>query len=211
MEKNGIILVGGSFNPIHNGHLIVARAVAEQLDAERVVFIPSGNPPHKTGDDLADAVDRLAMVRLAIAGEPGLEVSDIEIRRSGPSFTILTIEDYRKTLQPGQILYWLIGSDTLTELHTWHRATDLVNMCRIATAVRPGFESPDLTVLEQTLSPEQVRQLQADILATPRIDISATAIRQRIAAGQSIRYLVPDPVREYIESHGLYAQGDIAR
>jgi len=207
MATNSIILVGGSFNPIHHGHLIVARAVAEQLDAVRVVFVPSGNPPHKTGDDLADAADRLAMVRLAIGDEPGLEVSDIEIRRSGPSFTILTVEDYSQRLRSDQTLYWLIGSDTLTELYTWHRTKDLANMCRIITAVRPGFENPDLSVLEPTLSPEQIRQLQADILAPPRIDISATAIRRRISAGKSICYLVPDAVRDYTERRGLYRHG----
>lgn len=204
MATSDIVLVGGSFNPIHHGHLIVARAVAEQLKSARVVFIPSGNPPHKLGDDLADASDRLAMVRLAIGEDSDLDVSDIEIRRSGPSFTVLTVEDYRKGLASEQTLYWLIGSDTLTELHTWHRASELVSMCRIVTAVRPGFECPDLSVLESTLSPEQVRQLQADILVTPRIDISATRIRRRVADGQSIRYLVPDAVCEYIEQHGLY-------
>jgi len=204
MADDGIILVGGSFNPIHLGHLIVARAVAEQLALARVVFIPSGNPPHKPGNHLADAADRLAMARLAVADESGLEVSDVEIGRSGPSYTILTVEAYRQNLAPGQSLFWLIGSDTLTELHTWHRARELVDMCRIVTAVRPGFESPDLSVLEPTLSPEQVRQLQVDILPTPRIDISATDIRHRIAKGRSIRYLVPDTIREYIENHRLY-------
>ena len=208
MANKGIILIGGSFNPIHHGHLIVARAVAEQLECVRVAFIPSGNPPHKPGDDLADAADRLAMARLAIGDEPNCEVSDVEILRSGPSYTILTVEAYRRSLMPGQTLYWLIGSDTLTELHTWHRASELVNMCRIVTAVRPGFECLDLSVLESTLSPEQVRQLQADILPVPRIDISATSIRQRIATGRSIRYLVPDAVREYIERCGLYRHGN---
>jgi len=204
MAGNGIVLVGGSFNPMHHGHLIVARAVAEQLGLSRAVFIPSANPPHKQGDHLADSAHRLAMARLAVGDEPDLEVSDVEIRRGGPSYTILTVEAYRQTVTPGQTLYWLIGSDTLTELHTWHRARELVSKCRIVTAVRPGFETPDLSVLEPTLSPEQVRQLQADILLAPRIDISATAVRRRIASGHSIRYLVPDAVREYIERCGLY-------
>ena len=205
MANSGIVLVGGSFNPIHHGHLIVAGAVAEQLRLSRVVFIPSANPPHKQGHDLADAADRLAMARLAVGDEPDLDVSDVEIRRGGPSYTILTVEAYRQTLVvPGQTLYWLIGSDTLPELHTWHRARELVSMCRIVTAVREGFESPDLSVLEPTLSPGQVRQLQADILPTPRIDISATAVRHRVAQGRSIRYLVPDAVCEYIERRGLY-------
>ena len=112
MGEGKIALFGGSFNPIHHGHLIVARAAAERLGAARVVFIPSPNPPHKSGLVLADAADRLEMVRLAIAGEPMFESSDVEIRRAGPSYTILTIEDFRREL-PGRDLVWLIGADSL--------------------------------------------------------------------------------------------------
>lgn len=201
---SGIALFGGSFNPIHHGHLIIARAVAEELDVSRLIFVPSANPPHKMGHDLADAADRLGMVRLAVASEPLFEVSDIEVRRHGPSYTILTIEEYRSRLAPGEDLYWIIGGDTISELHSWYRARELVDLCRIVTAARPGFETPDLSVLQPTLTPAQVDRLRRGILRTPRIDISATDVRRRIAAGQSISFLVPEPVREYIERNELY-------
>jgi nicotinate-nucleotide adenylyltransferase len=200
----GIALFGGTFDPIHHGHLIAARAVMEQLDYERVVFIPAPNPPHKVGHGLSDAADRLEMVALAIAGEPRLEVSDIEIRRAGLSYTILTVEAYRQAVGPEVPLAWIIGGDSLPELHTWYRVRELVDACRIVTAVRPGYEKPDLEPLRQVLSAEQVRRLSADVLTTPRIDISATDIRRRRRAGQSIRYLVPEAVAAYIEKRGLY-------
>lgn len=204
MSNPGVALYGGTFNPIHHGHLIAARAVAERLDIDRLVLIPSANPPHKRGGELADAADRLEMARLAIAGEPSFEVSDVEVRRSGLSFTILTVEGWRQQVGPDAPLYWIIGGDTLPELHSWYRIRDLAGLCRIVTAVRPGYETPDLAALERVLSPEQVTQLRADVLPTPRIDISATEIRRRFAEGRSIRFLVPEPVRDYIESRGLY-------
>ena len=208
---SGIALFGGSFNPVHHGHLIIARAVAEELNIARLVFVPSANPPHKRGHQLADAADRLEMVRLAVTDEPLFEVSDIEIRRRGPSYTILTVEEYRAQLTQGEALYWIIGGDTISELHTWYRARELVDLCRIVTAVRPGFETPDLSVLQPTLTAEQVERLRQGILKTPRIDISATEVRQRVAAGQSIRFLVPEPVREYVEGRRLYQRDEQTR
>ena len=200
----GLALFGGSFNPIHVGHLIVGRAILEHVGLARLVFIPSANPPHKRGLELADAADRLEMVRLAIAGEPGFELSDVEIRRSGPSYTILTVEGYRRSLSAEAAIYWIIGGDTLGELHTWYRVAELVDMCRIVTAVRPGFAEPDLSHLRGQLSPSQIKRLCEDVLPTPPIDVSASDIRRRIQEGRSIRYLVPERVREYIEKRGLY-------
>jgi nicotinate-nucleotide adenylyltransferase len=205
MADGGIGLFGGSFNPIHNGHLIVARAVGERLGLDRVVFIPSPNPPHKPGADLADTADRLEMVRRAIAGETGFDCSDLEIRRSGPSYTILTVQEFSR-LEPGRPLCWIIGADSLAELHSWYHLAELVELCRIVTAARPGFDQPNLAELARMLPAEQVRRLQGDILPTPRIDISATDIRRRITAGRSVRYLVPDPVLEYIHKRDLYSR-----
>ena len=202
--SKGVALFGGSFNPIHIGHLIVARAVAEHLQASRMVLIPSRNPPHKNDDKLADAADRLEMVRLAIADEPTFEVSDIEIKRSGPSYSYLTIQAFRESVGVDVSLYWVIGGDTLPDLYTWYHISDLLRLCHVATAVRPGFETPDLSPLESILSPQHVQRLREMILPTVRIDISATNIRERIALGQSIRYLVPEAVHRYIEQRELY-------
>lgn len=207
MADCGTALFGGSFNPIHHGHLIVARAVAEWLGVSRMVLIPSAQPPHKQGGELASAADRLEMARLAVAGEPGLEVSDIEVCRHGPSYTFLTVEHFRGLLGPAATLYWVIGGDTLPELHTWYRISELVERCRIVTAVRPGYEEPDLDALGRVLSAGQIARLREDILPTPRIDISATWIRRRVREGRSIRYLVPEPVRQHIERRGLYREG----
>ncbi len=202
--SQGIALFGGTFDPIHHGHLIVARAVMEHLDLARVVFIPAPNPPHKIGQSLSAAEHRLQMARLAIAGEPRFEVSDIEIHRAGLSYTILTVEAYRRMVGPDVPLAWIIGGDSLPELHTWYRVRELVDACRIVTAVRPGYETPDLSILQRSLTDEQVARLGGDIITTPRIDISSTEIRRRVRAGLSVRYLVPEAVAEYVDANRLY-------
>lgn len=202
-----VVLFGGSFNPIHNGHLIVARCVAEQLNASRVILIPSANPPHKNAADLAEAADRMEMARRAIDGEPGWEVSDCEARRQGPSYTFDTVAQFRHALGPQCELCWIIGADTLTELVSWYRVGELVELCRIVTAARPGWERPDLDILRSRLTQPQIDRLVGDVLATPRIEISGTQIRRRIREGRSVRYLVPDAVREYIQQRPLYREG----
>ncbi|HOQ88030.1 MAG TPA: nicotinate-nucleotide adenylyltransferase [Phycisphaerae bacterium] len=201
---NGIALFGGTFDPIHHGHLIVARAVVEQLGYARVVLIPAPNPPHKVGRELTDATHRLEMARRAVEGEPRFDVSDIELRRPGLSYTILTVEAFRRAVGPDVPLAWIIGGDSLPELHSWYRIGELVDACRIVTAVRAGYETPDLSALRRTLAPEQVDRLCRDILPTPVIEISATDIRRRVHDGESIRYLVPESVRAYIHDHNLY-------
>lgn len=203
-------LFGGSFDPIHCGHLIVARAVAEQLDLERIVFLPSASPPHKKGGCLADPAHRARMVKLAIEGEPLFEFSDFDLTREGPSYTIDTVTHFHEQLGRSAALHWIIGADSLAELTSWHRAGALVDTCRIITAVRSGW--PDRSGWEEfhwdtlrgTLNTTQITKLQAGVIETPLIDISSTDIRRRVGQGRSIRYLVPDNVRRYIEEHGLY-------
>jgi nicotinate-nucleotide adenylyltransferase len=203
----GIGLYGGSFNPIHNGHLIVARAVAERLQLDRVILLPSARPPHKVDHKLLDANHRAEMVRLAITGEPLFEFSDYDLTRDGPSYTIDTVTHFGELLGPHVELHWIIGADSLAELTTWYRVPDLVDACRIVTAARPGWDTIDWTPLRTVLSEIQIAALQAGVLQTPRIDISSTDIRRRVREGQSIRYLVPDAVREFIETQVLYRVG----
>lgn len=200
-------LYGGSFNPIHNGHLIVARAVAEQAGLEQVMLLPSVRPPHKGDRQLLDARHRAAMVKLAIEGEPLFEFSDYDLTRDGPSYTIDTVTHFSELLGPHVELHWIIGTDSLTELTTWYRVPDLIDACRVVTAVRPGWDTIDWTPLRTVLSDVQVAALQAGILQTLRIDISSTDIRRRVREGYSIRYLVPDAVQEYIETRALYRVG----
>lgn len=199
-----MLLFGGSFDPLHHGHLIVCRHVAETLGLTRVILVPSANPPHKQSRALAPAADRLAMCRAVAAEDPQFEVSDFELHQPGPNYTLYTVEHFCAQAGPGAGLYWLIGLDTLHELGTWHRAAELLDACTIVTAARPGFARPDRSVYAGRFSAEQLQQLDQHIVEGPRIDIAGTDIRARVVRGLSIRYLVPEVVRRYIEEHGLY-------
>ncbi len=197
-------LYGGSFDPIHVGHLIVTSAICERLDLRRMVFLPTASPPHKSQEGLADPAHRTQMVKLAIADEPRFEFSDFDLTRNGPSYTIDTVAHFREATGTGAELYWIIGADSLAELTTWHCASQLVEACRIITAARAGWEATSWDKLCTTLGETAVAKLRAGVLETPVIEISSTDIRRRIAQGKSIRYLVPDNVRTYIETQGLY-------
>ncbi len=204
MQRIG--LFGGSFNPIHFGHLIPAQAAAEQLGLDKLIFVPSAVPPHKAAAaGLASAEHRLEMVRRAIADVPLFDVSDIELKRPGPSYTIDTIAAFRGEYGLDVMLHWLIGADSLADLPAWHRAGELVDACRIVTLARPGWTiDAAIARLRDRLSEEQIARLAAGVLSTPLIEISATAIRHRVAAGKSIRFLLPGVVRHYIQQNGLY-------
>ena len=181
--------MGGTFDPIHHGHLIMAREALETLDLHRLILVPNAVSPHKLGCPAAPSELRAAMVRAAIQGEPGLEMDDVEIRRSGPSYTIDTALHLR-ALYPDADLFDLIGEDNLPELHTW-RCVDELN-CIVQWVVmargEDGTPHPYITLRHR------------------RVDISSTNIRERIAKGQSIRYLVPDTVLKIIENHQLYRE-----
>lgn len=184
-----IALYGGSFDPIHHGHLILAREAMEQLALDRVVFIPAAQSPFKLDRRPAPAALRLEMIRSAIAGEPRFECDDSEIHRDGPSFTIDTVEAWHRRA-PGAELHYFIGQDNVPDLPKWRRWDELARLARFVVFERgeapPSHEFPRIT---------------------RRVDISATGIRKRVAAGQSIRYLVPDPVRAIIAAHQLYEEG----
>ena len=205
MEKDkGALLFGGTFDPIHHGHLIVSRWAAEQLELARVVLIPSAMPPHKVGNQITDARNRLQMAQLAVEGDELFEVSDCELQREGPSFTLDTVRHFRRLYHEDIKLYWLIGADSLPELTGWYEVKQLVAECTIVTAARPGFETSDLSTLGSVLEKEQIGRIRHHILKIPQIEISSTEIRSRIRREQSIRYLVPVPVAEYIHKHRLY-------
>ena len=205
IEKgNGILLFGGTFDPIHHGHLLVSRWAAEQLAVARVVLIPSAVPPHKVGTQVTAALDRMQMAQRAVEGDDVFEVSDCELQREGPSFTLDTLRHFRR-LYPDDInLYWLIGADSLPELAGWHEVKRLVDECTIVTAARPGFDTGDLSALDAVLEEPQIRRIRQHVLNVPQMEISSTEIRDRVRQGQSIRYLVPAPVAEYIHKQRLY-------
>jgi nicotinate-nucleotide adenylyltransferase len=201
----GVLLFGGSFDPVHHGHLIISRAAAEVIAADRIVLIPSARPPHKPDVRLAPGEHRLAMCRLAVAGDPLFEVSDWELAQPGPSYTLNTVRHFRAAVGANLPLYWLIGMDSLRELHTWYHVAELVEAGTLVTVGRPGHAAPPLTELAERLAPGQIAHLRKHIVETPLIEISATNIRTRVHAGQSVRHLVPEAVREYIFDHRLYA------
>ncbi len=197
-------LYGGSFDPIHFGHLISARSIGEQLDLARIVLIPSGQPPHKSPDRLSDGAHRLAMTRLAVEGDTFFEVSDMEMHRAGPSYTLHTIRAFREQVGDDVELFWIIGADSLPELPTWYQIAELARSATIVTAVRPGWQPPDLDVLTAAVGEASARQLMSNCCSTPPIGISATDIRARVVAGRSVRYLLAEAVVSYIHANNLY-------
>ncbi len=197
-------LYGGSFDPIHFGHLISARSVAEQLTLTKVVLIPCARPPHLKDHQLADVNHRIRMAELATEGDALFEVDDLEARREGKSYTFDTVSSYRQTFGQNADLFWIIGGDSLPELPTWHRIRELVQLVTIVTAVRPGWSPPSKCLLSPSVGDEPAAQLLSNCLKTPNVEISATDLRSRIAGDRTIRYLVPESVRSYIDKHGLY-------
>lgn len=183
-------LFGGSFDPIHHGHLLVAQAVLEELGLDELRFLPAREQPFKVGRHQASAEDRARMVALAIAGEPRFGLERVELEREGPSYTVDTLLALRAR-EPGREFALLVGADAARELPTWHQAGRLPALATLVVFARPGSAVPPL--------PWPVR-----LVGVPALPISATAIRRRVAAGRSIRYWVPDPVAEYVSARGLY-------
>jgi len=196
-------IIGGSFDPLHLGHLIIAHDAVEHLGLSKVVFIPAAIPPHKQHVRQVDAGHRLNMLKLALEDDARFSVSDIEIRRGGLSYSVDTVEALG-AIHPDADLFLIVGSDTLVELHTWHRVEELLQRCNVATFLRPGIDSLD-DIGQKIQVPERYRaKLMDHVIAAHRIGISSTEIRRRVAEGKGIRYLVPPAVEAYIHEHGLY-------
>jgi len=201
-------LFGGSFDPIHHGHLIVARAMAEGLGLARVILLPSAQPPHKRAASLAPARHRAEMVRLAIKDDPLFDTSDYDLSRAGPTFTVDTVQHFREQYGPTTPLYWIIGADSLAELTTWRDVPGILERSEIATAARPDSVPVDWQALSTAFGSPLAERVRTHVLETPAIGISSTDIRQRVAAGLSIRYFVPDAVRCYITQYKLYRDSE---
>jgi len=194
-------VMGGTFDPIHNGHIAIGQETRTRLNLAQIVFVPAGQPWMKSERPLAPAVHRLEMVRLAIAPYPYFRLSRIEIDRAGPTYTIDTITELRAQLAGGDELYFILGWDSLAQLPQWRDVSCLIKLCRLVAIPRPGYSLPDFKSLESKI-PRLSQRLV--LLDKPEIDISATDIRNRVAQGLSISHLVPAPVEEYIKRHRLY-------
>ena len=183
-------LFGGSFDPVHHGHLIVARVAAESLGLDEVRFMPAREQPFKRGRHAAPAAARAVMLELATAGSPGFAVERAELERPGPSYTVDTLESLRGR-EPRAAFTLLLGADAAAELGAWHRAGELPGLARIVVLARPGTPVPSSPLIAASLE-------------VPAVDISATEIRRRVRAGLPVRYWVPDAVAEYMARHRLY-------
>ena len=194
-------VLGGTFDPIHMGHLIIAEEVRARLDLAEVLFIPAGQPWLKPNNAISPAQHRVEMVRLAISDEPSFKISTMEIERPGPSYTVDTIIELSGQIGAGDKLFFILGWDNLIQLPRWHEPSRLVKLCRLVPVPRVGHPSPDLDSLE-TAIPGLAQSLI--MLDTPQIEISSSEIRERVARGLSIHQLVPEPVERYIREHRLY-------
>ncbi len=196
-------LFGGTFDPIHVAHLHIAACALHELALDEVRFIPAGNPPHKPGRRISDAAERVHMLELAIAGVDDFVIDSIDLRGDEPSYTSELLERI-SAADPDAELWFIVGGDSLAELHTWHQPERVIQLARLAVAARPGRD------VDEALATSAVPGLRArvDVVATAPIDLSATLIRERLAAGLPIDWLVPDPVLRYINDHRLYAPPD---
>ena len=199
---NKIGVMGGTFDPVHIGHLILAQCAYEQLGLEKVMFIPSGNPPHKPNraTGTSDA-DRIEMVRLAVADNPAFEVNCMEMDQSGPTYTYLTLEKLREEDKKSE-LYFILGEDSLVDFPTWMKPQEIVKHCRIAVGIRPG--SSDEKIDDIIRRVRGITGGEFIRIKAPALEISSHEIRERISKGMPARYYIPDAVLEYIERRGLY-------
>lgn len=201
MRHRKIGIMGGTFNPIHTGHLLLAQAALEEAELDRVCFMPSGVSYLKCEDTVLDAEHRLRLTELAVFNNPNFTVSDMEIKRSGNTYTSDTLKQL-KAEQPENSFYFILGADCLYSMETWYRPEEIFSSCTILAAVRDNLDLSDLE--EKAASLRKRFDAEIFLLHLPRIDISSTDIRERIKAGKSIRYMVPDAVRDYILQNDLY-------
>lgn len=200
-------IFGGTFDPIHIGHLILAEQCREACRLDRVLFVVAGQPPHKSNRQITPARQRLEMVELAIAGHSAFTASDMELNRPGPSYSVATLEQLAQH-HPGDELFFLIGSDSLADLPMWYQPKRIAELATIVVATRPHSEPSDVAMLRTVLGHTAAERLKQHLVAIPLIEISSSNIRSRVTRKQSIRFMVPRSVECYVETHRLYADED---
>jgi nicotinate-nucleotide adenylyltransferase len=196
-------VLGGTFDPIHSGHLIIAEEARLKLRLARVLFVPAGQPWLKTGRTISPAAHRVEMVRGAIATNPHFELSTVEVDRPGTSYSVETIAILQQQMGAEATIFFLVGWDSLAELLQWKEPAKLIQLCKLVAVTRPGFSRPDLKTLEASVPGVTQSVIWLDI---PPVDISSSDIRKRVAQGLSIHGLVPEGVESYIKEQKLYRQ-----
>lgn len=195
-------IMGGTFDPIHYGHLRAAEEVLQGFGLERVVFVPAGRPPHKPLSEITQPEMRYEMAVLATVDHPCFEVSRIEIDRPGPSYTYDTLKEIRSMLSPEKAIYFITGLDAILEIATWNHYRDIFELADFIAVTRPGYSIDGLRELRSTLGPDRFAQIH--LFPVTELAISSREIRRRVREHRSIKYLVPDPVIGYIEKKRLY-------
>lgn len=200
-RKRRIGIMGGTFDPIHLGHLVTAEAVRSEFGLDEILFLPAADPPHKKGKKVTDAYHRLIMTHLAVASNPYFTVSRLEMERSGPSYTVDTMRELQQRFGDAAEFFFITGADEVNDLPDWHEPVELLRESRFIAATRHGCKL-NRERLEKTfgdLASERIFRL-----TTPQLEISSTDIREKVRTGVSIRYLVPPAVADYIDKEGLY-------
>ena len=196
-------IFGGSFNPIHFGHLLLAEACREQMQLDEVWFVPAAVPPHKQDQQLAPSADRVEMLKLAIGGHEAFKLCELELARGGVSYTVDTLAAIRAE-QPAAELYLLIGADTLVDLPNWREPARVCDLALPTAVCRPGSGELNYEPIAPLVTAERLAAMKAARVEMPQIGLSSREMRSRVAAGKSIRYQTPRAVEKYIETHGLY-------
>jgi len=194
-------LLGGTFDPVHNGHLHIAEEARCRLNLGKIILLPAGNPQLREGEVSATPAQRLEMLALAASVMPCCEVSDMEIKRKGPTFTVDTVAEIKETLDSGDELFFILGWDNVSRLPEWHEVQKLVEMCYLVAAPRPNSPKPDIKKLEELMPGVSERIMLMD---RPLVNISSSDVRERIRHHLSVRHLVPEAVNQYIKDRGLY-------
>ena len=204
VTRKKIALFGGTFDPVHLGHTVVAAAAAEQLNTEKIIFIPAKRSPLKSFPPRASDKDRLKMISLAIEDENIFEVSDCELKREAPSYTLDTVRRFQAEYGSSTSIFWLVGADSIDELARWYNISELIDECNIAAMYRAGCERPDFAKYEPLWGRRRIEKLRQNIIHTPLVDISSTDVRNRLASGQDVTQMLYTKVLSYIRKHNLY-------